>query len=237
MGPVLFLLYINDLPLGISESNVDIYADDTTLWKTGTDPTSIQHGLQSSLIKADHWFSRRNKPMPNAKKTKQLLFETKQKISHCANPVLNLFLRGTKIKEAVNEKLLGVILDKRLDWTNRINYMITKLKYLPFSLRKLLYNALIKSILEYCFSLWGNATNHNLIRLLRIQKRCARLILDTNVYASSVNLFNKLGWIPIDDIIVLRKLRIMFNIINGKCADHFDHYICYVNTRYNYAWN
>ena len=102
------------------------------------------------------------------------------------------FLRGTKIKEAVNEKLLGVILNKHLDWTNHINYMITKLisrtsllktakNYLPLPLRKLLYNALIKSILEYCCSVWENTTSDNLIRLLRIQKRCARLILDTNV--------------------------------------------------------
>ena len=102
--------------------------------------------------------------------------------------------------------------------------MITKLKYMPLPLRKLLYNALIKSILEYCCSVWGNTTNDNSVKLLRIQKRCARLILYTNVYASSVNVFNKqLGWIPIDDIIVFRKLCIMFNIINGKCPDYFDH--------------
>ena len=74
-----------------------------------------------------------------------------------------------------DEKLLGVILYKHLDWTNHINYMITKLiiwvqptqearakKYLPLPLRKLLYNALIRSILEYCCSVWGNPTNDNL---------------------------------------------------------------------------
>ena len=54
-----------------------------------------------------------------------LLFETKQKISHCENTVPNLCLRSTKIKEAVDEMLLGVILDKHLDWANHIN-MITK---------------------------------------------------------------------------------------------------------------
>ena len=43
------------------------------------------------------------------------------------------FLRGTKIKEAVNEKILGVILDKHLDWTNHIYSMITKLKYMHAS--------------------------------------------------------------------------------------------------------
>ena len=119
-------------------------------------------------------------------------------------------------------------LDKHLDWTNHINYMITKIiyrssllkrakKYLPLLLRELSYNALIKSILEYYCSVWGNTTNDNLIRLLRIQKRGARLILDTNFYASSVNLFNKPGLIPFDDIIELSKLCIQFN--NGKCSD------------------
>ena len=106
---------------------------------------------------------------------------------------------------------------------------------MPLPPRKLLYNALIKYILEYCLSVLGNTTNNNSIKLLRIQERCSRLILDTNIYACSVNVFNKqLSWIPIDDITVLRKLCIMFNIINGKCPDHFDHCICYVNARHNY---
>ena len=72
--------------------------------------------------------------------------------------------------------------------------MITKLKYMPLPPRKLLYNALIKYILEYCLSVLGNTTNNNSIKLLRIQKRCARPILDTNIYASSVKLcYKQLG--------------------------------------------
>jgi len=105
----------------------------------------------------------------------------KQEISHCANPELNFFLRGTKIKEAVDEKFLGVIQTGILTGLIIFNYTITKLisrssllkrvkKYLPLMLRKLLYNALITSVLEYCCSVWENTTNDNLIRLLRIQK-------------------------------------------------------------------
>ena len=118
------------------------------------------------------------------------------------------------------------------------NYTITTLisrfsllkrakKYLPLLLRKLFYNALITSILEYCCSVWGNTTNDNLIRLLRIQKCWARLILDINIYASSVDPYNKLGWIPIDDTIEFRKLFIIFNIMVNVLII-FDHYICYV---------
>ena len=59
----------------------------------------------------------------------------------------------------------------------------------------------------------GKHYENNLISLLRIQICCARLILDTNIYASSVDPYNKLGWIPIDDIIEFRKLFTIFNIM------------------------
>ena len=74
LGPILFLLYINDLPLAIPDCNVDIYADDTTLWMANSNPLHIQHGLQGSLNKANHWFSL-NKMVPNAKKQNSYLME------------------------------------------------------------------------------------------------------------------------------------------------------------------
>ena len=112
LGPILFFLHINDLPLAIPDCNVDIYADDTTLWMANSNPFHIQ--LQGNLNKANHWFLL-NKMVPNAKKIKQLLLGTKQKLSYCTNPSLNLSLQGTEIKEAVNEKLLGVKIDKHLN--------------------------------------------------------------------------------------------------------------------------
>ena len=165
LGPILFLLYINDLPLAIPDCNVDIYADDTTLWMANSNPLHIQHGIQGSLNKANHWFSL-NKMVPNGRKKKQLLPGTKKKLSYCTNPSLNFSLRGTEIEEALNEKLLDVKIDKHLNWNNHIDYMITKLnsrvnllkrarKYLNLSLRNLLYNALIKPIFEYRCSVWG----------------------------------------------------------------------------------
>ena len=88
---------------------------------------------------------------PKCEETKSLLLGTKQKLSYCTNPSLNLSLRGTEIKEAMNKKLLRVKIDKHLHWNSHIDYMITKLdsrvnlkrarKYLNLSIRNLLYNA------------------------------------------------------------------------------------------------
>ena len=75
--------------------------------------------------------------------------------------------------------------------------------------------------------MWGNTKTENLQRLLGIQKRCARVILNAGT-ERTVGLFKRLGWIPISDIIEQRKLCIMHNIIHGKCPDYFNHYIRYV---------
>ncbi|RMX56322.1 hypothetical protein pdam_00019255 [Pocillopora damicornis] len=152
---------------------------------SNSNPLHIQHGLQGSLNKVNHWFSL-NKMVPNAKKTKQLLLGTKQKLSYCADPSLNLSLN-------------------------------------------LLYNALIKPIFEYCCSVWGNTKI-----ILIVQKHCARIILNAGT-ERSVGLFKRLGWIPITDIIEQRKLCIIHNIIQGKCPDYFNHYICYVKNRHRYT--
>ena len=98
----------------------------------------------------------------------------------------------------------------------------------------MLYNAIIKPILEYCCTVWGNCSKENLIRLLRIQKRCARLILDAKFFDNSVKLFTKLGWLPIDDIIRSRKLDLLHKISFGHCPDYFIPYIHYLKDTHSY---
>ena len=106
--------------------------------------------------------------------------------------------------------------------------------YLTFACRKMLYNALIKPILEYCCTVWGNCTVGNLQRVLRLQKRCARLIFDADTHENSVKLFNKLHWLPIDDIIRIRKLYLLHKINQGHCPAYFNKYIEHISNTHNY---
>ena len=94
LGPILFSLYINDLPIGISNSNVDICADDTTIWETNSDLLLTQHGLQDSLDRTSRWLSL-NKMVLNTKKTKYSIIGTVQKLLHFGNPSLDLSFCGT----------------------------------------------------------------------------------------------------------------------------------------------
>jgi len=85
LGPMLFSLYINDLPLCLPTSDVEIYADDTTLWTSDHSIDHIQTNLQDSPNNASSWL-KLNKIVPNTKKTKHLLKATKQKLEHTNNP-------------------------------------------------------------------------------------------------------------------------------------------------------
>ena len=106
--------------------------------------------------------------------------------------------------------------------------------YLNLHCRKFLFNALMKPIFEYCCSVWGNAPNDQLLRLLRVQKRCGRLILDARLLENCAQKFQKLKWLPIDGIIRIKKLCMMFKIVNKECPDYFTSYRSYIQNTKSY---
>lgn len=77
------------------------------------------------------------------------------------------------------------------------------------------FNSCIYNLFIYCSSAWGNCSSYLLSRLLRLQKRAARLLLDADFNQPSVSLFSQLKWLPIFDLIKLRKLVILFTILNN----------------------
>ena len=99
-----------------------IYADDTTIWEINSDPLLIQRSLQDSLDRTGRWLSL-NKMVPNTKKTKHSIIGTAQKLVHSGNLPLDLSLCGTLIEEAKDEKLLGVKIDKHLNWDNHNDFL------------------------------------------------------------------------------------------------------------------
>ena len=129
-------------------------------------------------------------------------------------------------------------MDNHLTWHSHIEYLIGKLNsrsyllkrakgYLNLHCRKLLFNAFVKPIFEYCCSVWGNAPNDQLLRILRVQKRWGRLILDARLLDNSAQMFQKLQWGPIDNIMRIKNMSMMFKIVNKECPDYFKSYRTY----------
>ena len=117
LGPLLFLLYINDLPNITKNCQIKLFADDTVVYVSHTEPTSALNYLQDDVDLIASW-CHRNMIRINVKKTKVMSFGTKQVIKGSPNPKVKLYDRI--VDTVPTSKYLGVILDPSLTFNKYI---------------------------------------------------------------------------------------------------------------------
>ena len=235
LGPLLFIVFINHLPKVVTRSVVDIYADDTTVtatahWESAS--TVIQRPLQEDIDQVTKW-TIANKMILNSSKTKTMLVTGVRLANKFSQPELNILVHKNKVEEVNVHKLLGVYIDKELNFTEHVNVMCKKLaqrigvlkkikRHLPLEERKLYYNALIKPVMMYGCTIWSSCSNENVERVYKLQKRAARVILDAITMERSVNLSRKLNWLPLYDEIKIQKCSVIFRRIVGESPGYVE---------------
>ena len=155
LGPLLFLIFINDLPLVLQNYVVvDLFADETTFYDFQFDITQLETNLQHALNLLRIW-CRQNGMVLNTDKTKVMLITSKQKRLSTHNPVLSLTYSDIDIKMTHADKILGVHVDDNLMWNNHFQHVSKKIStylwllskirfYLSVEHRLVFYNAYIK---------------------------------------------------------------------------------------------
>ena len=127
LGPLLFLIYINDLPLAVQGSTVSMYADDTSLCHQALNMTQLNGAINNDLKQLDAWLQG-NKLSLNVTKTHSMLITTKQKrnILKSTDQNLELSIRGKELDIVQKTKYLGVQIDCSLDWKEQIKAVSAK---------------------------------------------------------------------------------------------------------------
>ena len=118
LGPLLFIIFINDLPTVIKRCKVVMYADDTALFIANLDRKVIEAVLQNELNIINNWFTD-NELFVNCTKTKVMIFGSKQRFVRIDNPVLSL--SGTSLELIYFVKYLGLLFDRAMTWHDHIN--------------------------------------------------------------------------------------------------------------------
>ncbi|KAK6167720.1 hypothetical protein SNE40_021683 [Patella caerulea] len=173
LGPILFLIHINDLPLRV-KSTVRLFADDCLLYRTINsleDHYQLQSDLQSLEIWAKEWGM-----SFNAKKCYIL------GVSRSKKPNTYIYqLCDTILEEVDNNPYLGVIISNSLKWSKHINKTVNKahstlgflrhnLRKCPRSLKITAYQSLVRSVLEYCSSIWDPHSQTDILSLEKIRR-------------------------------------------------------------------
>ena len=234
LGPLLFLIYINDLP-NATEFLTLLFADDTTFQFSGANLDLLFEKCNSELEKASIWFIA-NKLTLNVKKTKFMLFSEKNAQINLQNLQLKI---GDKVVEQVGTnckekyfKFVGHVLDDKLTWVGHIEYICKKLasanfavnstkKILPQKVRKTLYFSLFDSHLNFGNLLWGCGTKTKLTKVENLQKRCIRNISLKKYNAHTEPIFKDLKILKFSDKLLFCRSLFMHQYKNKKLPSSF----------------
>lgn len=183
LGPLLFNLYINDLPVAIKNpsSSLTLYADDVSLIASGKQPTLTKEVVTTSLDSVSKWLSTNSLKLNN-KKTELMAFGNR------GTEVRDVDVCGDTIRPTDKLKFLGLHLDPSLKWSVHTEFLSKKLSSVCSMLRKLskvcpmntlltAYYGNFHSIMTYCVEIWGSGTG--LTDVLKIQKRAIRIITNS----------------------------------------------------------
>ena len=223
LGPLFFLLYINDLPSCLNETRPRMFADDTNITASGNCMNDIKSGVNSDLERLRKWLMA-NKLSLNVAKTEFQLIGTKymlKKISYY-QPVVTILNKPTK--QVFQCKTLGVTVDENISWksnteSSKISSGIYALKQIKtfVDIKTLIsvYNALIQSYFSYCCEVWDVFGETQSKRLQKLQNRAARVIASVPNDVDQQTVLDLLGWKTLKKQRLKTKAKTMFKILHN----------------------
>lgn len=219
LGPTLFIIFINDLPISVNYGKVIMFADDTNIIVTGKNKTDLLNKVNTTLKEIENWFIK-NKLVLNVTKSMIVQFTRAegQINEHELEPIGN-----KQLNIAENVKFLGLQIDKNLSWHTHIKSICKKLSsmcYAMHTIRKLtslevvmaLYFANVQSQLTYGVIFWGNSPLWR--KVFKIQKKIVRIITGKNKITHCKPLFKQLSIMTLPSLYIYHT--ILFAMKNIK---------------------
>ena len=226
LGPILFLLYINDFPQCLSSTVCHLFADDTTVYATGKTLKEAESNLQAELYNISDWFTR-NRLSLNVPKSCAMVFDQSR-----GEKAVNLSVNNHVLTQETSTKLLGVVIDDKLNWSQHITYLVSKLSpkvsllsrlkhTLSPALLNTVYKSIIQPLFDYCDTVWGDCSKSQQLILQRLQNRAARIITGDFDYTHSVtSLIQNLGWTKLAERRQFHISTLMYKSLNEMAPNY-----------------
>ena len=200
LGPLLFLIYINDLNTAIKHSLVHHFADDTNLLHVNSSMKKLNKLLNHDLKSLCNWL-KANKIALNVAKTEFLFFRSPTK-ANIDFPQLKI--DGKVLYPSKTVKYLGVYIDEFLSFNQHASYLVDKLRrnngilskvrhFVPEDILRSIYFSIFESHLSYCCTIWGQKGNPTVDKLITLQNKALRILTFSGPRETSRPLYLQLG--------------------------------------------
>ncbi len=220
LGPLLFIIYINDLPLNITHTKPIQFADDTNIFKTSKNITQLFNHVNSDLQILSEWFYS-NRLALNVDKTYYMLFSRSNVNIHN----LQIRLTGRMVEQKQHGKFLGITIDNKLAWKHHLDFVRGKLSSALYAMRQLkfassttllkVYYALFHPFLNYGLALWGAAPQTSIKDLFILQKKAIKIVTNSEYNAHTTPLFHTLNILKLQDLYKLQLANFIYGLNKG----------------------
>lgn len=229
LGPVLFLIFINDISCLKTKGMLSLFADDVALIYTGSNDTLIS-SIKDDLKKILHW-SNENGMVLNEGKCQQLIIDKHHGLQESDND--DIVLNGKNIDSKDEVKYLGIVFDKRFNFSSHAIYVKNKLRSMCGMLRKasvfmtrkskfLFYNSYVYPYLIYCALYLNGACKKNILILQRIQNKILKLLFNYPRLTSENIIYKDLNLLNIKNIIKSESCKTIYKMFNNMLHCPFD---------------
>ena len=224
LGPLLFLIFINDIVQNIA-SDIRLFADDTSLYNflnyLNDNIETIQHDINNLSEWAKKWFVKFNE-----EKTKLMVISRK-----LAPTDINLTMNNIPLSHTTTHKHLGLTLDNNGTWNQHISDIVQKankkvgiMRNLKYTLNRksleLLYKAYVRPVLEYADIVWDGIPEYLVERIEKVQIESLRIISGLTISCSLQNIYRETGFRPLSERRKEHRIIMMYKILNGHCPNY-----------------
>ena len=203
LGPLLFLIYISDLPSVLGRATSSMFADDTSMWVASDSVPELLHLLRNEITLLEKWMWD-NKLTLNTLKTEFILISSIPKLTEIEETCC-ILIQDESIYRSLYTKSLGFFIDQHLNWEDHINHVIKKAsagiaihratsRYLPMDALQTIYRSLVESHIRYGNVVWGSCEEVLLTKLQKVQNRVAHIVTRSEFDVNAEPLIKKLRW-------------------------------------------
>ena len=247
LGPLLFLIYVNDIYNSSNKLQFYLFADDTNLMYADKDLKILESILNAELLKVCNWLTA-NKLSLNIKKTHFVIFHPYQKkINYEVD--LKIFDNDSNsfisLERKHYVKYLGLLIESNLTWKYHISHVASKISKTVGIISKLrhfvprntlinIYKSLILPHISYGIAVWGKAAKVHLDKILKLQKRVLRLIYFGDYTSHAIPFFSSSNILPVEMLYFKSVSILMHDVHNNLAPLHISNLLTYTHDIHDY---
>ena len=237
LGPLLFLIYINDLLYALKRAKATMYADDTVISFSSDSTEEIDAVVNAELDSLEKWLQG-NKLSLNIVKTQAMIIGLSQELRKIYTPTVQIphfRVNGNDIDLVKETKYLGLMIDDNLKWESNVKYTQKKISraigllkyakhYVQEGTLRNMYLSIVQPHFSYCCSVWGCCGATKLNTLQKLQNRAARIVTSSPFDTPAAPLLQRLGWPSIEKLINQENCKMVYKSLNDLAPENLGNF-------------